>query len=71
MLGMQRIAADLKRAIPEMNDLGVETFGLGIMDRSVEEFYPDHAVISSAKELEGALMGQLRDMLLGNVRKVA
>ena len=40
MLGMQRIAADLKRAIPEMNDLGVETFGLGIMDRSVEEFYP-------------------------------
>lgn len=70
-MGYHRIAADLKNAVGEMNELGVETFGLGIMDSSVERFYPDNAVIESARDLESTLMDKLRNMLLGSTRRVA
>lgn len=69
--GYGRLNEDLIAAVKELNTNGVETFGLGICDSSVRHFYPDHAVIASAKELETKLMGELQRLLLNGPKKAA
>ena len=49
----------LREVVQRVMSCGIEVFGLGIMDGSVEEFYPHWAVVKKAEELPRAVMAQL------------
>lgn len=44
---------------------GVDIMGVGILDHSVEQFYPKHVVIDNIDDLAGAAMDQIARALLG------
>ena len=47
----------LKQVTKEILSAGrVDLYGIGILDRNVEEFYPKHKVINNINELENALV---------------
>lgn len=56
--------ADLKRAVADVQRLGVETIGIGIMSNAVETFYDNYAVLHNASELPTEIMRQLKKILL-------
>jgi cobaltochelatase CobT len=46
-----------------MKKMGIETLGIGIMDRSVSRFYPQHVVINKIDDLPGLVMGEIKKIL--------
>ena len=64
-VGQLRIAMDLRRAVTDVTEVGVDVLGIGIMTRSVREYYPNHIVIDSASDLESTVMNAVRDLILG------
>jgi cobaltochelatase CobT len=44
---------------------GVDIMGVGILDDSVERYYPKHVVINNINDLAGAAMDQIARALLG------
>lgn len=54
---------DLKKAVADLNKIGVETVGVGIMSSAVDRFYPDHIVIHNLNELPSMVMKKLAGLL--------
>lgn len=54
----------LKEVVNSVEAAGMEVVGIGIEDRSVEQFYPKSVVLNRAEELPQAIMGEMRRMLL-------
>jgi len=54
----------LKSVVKDCEGAGLDVIGIGIQDRSVEEFYPKHVVLHSASELPKAIMGEMQALLL-------
>jgi len=50
---------DLKSAVAACERNGIETVGIGILSKAVEEFYPKHVVIQRVDELTGAVLHEL------------
>jgi len=50
------IAAYTKQAIASAEASGVDVYGIGIMDRSVQQFYKKHVVVSSLGELAPTIL---------------
>lgn len=44
---------------------GIEVIGIGIMDESVKDYYPNYVVLNQADELPGVLMARLSEALTG------
>jgi cobaltochelatase CobT len=55
--------SDLRRAVKEISDTGVEVVGFGIHTDAVTHFYPDHVVVASLDELMGKAMSKLKSLL--------
>lgn len=56
--------ANLHRVVGGLESRGVETIGIGIMDDSVQRFYPKHVVLRELDKLPGEVMDQLKHILL-------
>lgn len=54
----------LKKVIGEVEAIGIETVGVGIMSESVEQFYPKNFVVRNIQELPAKVMGELKNFLL-------
>jgi cobalamin biosynthesis protein CobT len=52
-------AQDLRDAVEAAERHGIETMGIGIMDDSVEAFYPKHVVIQRVADLSGEVLRAL------------
>jgi len=50
---------DLRAAVEESEEAGVEVLGIGIMTDAVKEFYPNHAVVHVVADLEPTLIAGL------------
>ncbi len=61
---MVRLNKDVRLAIREANAFGVETIGIGVMTEDVRLFYRNNVVIRRVADLETALMGKLKKVLL-------
>jgi hypothetical protein len=55
-----------KMAVERAESLGVETIGIGILDDSVESFYPKNIVLRDLADLPKAVMGELKSVLVRN-----
>lgn len=55
----------LRRVVDRIEKDGTDVVGIGIADRSVQQFYPRHVVVHSVSDLAGAAMDQLSRILLG------
>lgn len=60
----------LKRVVNMLTVQGCECVGIGIMDHSVQNYYPEHIVIRKADELAEKAGGFLRMLLVPNAKKV-
>ena len=58
----------LRQTVKRLTAAGIETFGIGIMDSSVSEFYPKHVVLHNLEELPKTVMQQLEKLLLESDR---
>ena len=56
---------DLKLAVKEISQSGIEVLGIGMAYPDVRDYYPNCEVINNVSALPKALMGQLSKMLLG------
>lgn len=54
----------LRETVKRLDNAGIETFGIGIMDGSVADFYPRYVVINSLDDLPKTVMQQLERLLL-------
>lgn len=54
-----------RNAVDAAVKAGVDIMGVGILDRSVERYYPKHVVINNINDLAGAAMDQIARALLG------
>jgi hypothetical protein len=54
-----RVNEDLKRAVKEATQLGVEVIGIGICSEAVKQFYPRYFVVNHPKDLQTTLMKEL------------
>lgn len=55
----------LKGVVNQLSKLGVECIGIGIMDRSVEKYYPKFTVLNKAEDLPGQVMTEIKKILTG------
>jgi cobalamin biosynthesis protein CobT len=62
--GWRALGPHLKKAIATLAKARVETLGIGIMDESVRRFYPKHIVLKNIADLPGAVMGEMKRILL-------
>jgi len=53
-----------KHAVEMAEKMGVETIGIGIMDDAVKHYYPKHVVLKKLEDLPGAVMGELKKILI-------
>lgn len=58
-----KIERQTKLAVEKAERLGVETIGIGILDRSVTHFYPKNIVLNRLEDLPKTVMGELRKVL--------
>jgi hypothetical protein len=56
----------LRASVEWCEKIGVETIGIGIQDGSVKHYYPKNIVIKTVEDLPKTIMGELRQILLGN-----
>lgn len=61
--GSWRSGPHLKTVVERLNKTGIETVGIGIMDRSVARYYDKHVVITKLDDLPGSVMGELKRIL--------
>ena len=54
-----------RQAVADAEKSGTDIIGLGIMDDSVERYYPKYTVINDISDLAGAAMDQLARALIG------
>lgn len=54
----------LKKTVKEIEKAGVRLVGIGIESEAVKDFYPRNLVLHSVEELPGAVMKQLRSLLM-------
>ena len=54
-----------RQAVADAEKSGTDIIGLGIMDNSVERYYPKYTVINDISDLAGAAMDQLARALIG------
>ena len=54
-----------RQAVANAEKSGTDIIGLGIMDNSVERYYPKYTVINDVSDLAGAAMDQLARALIG------
>jgi len=59
------LCKDLRNAINELTKDRVTCIGVGICDRSVEKYYPNHVVVNDLEELAGKAIDQIAKALLG------
>jgi cobaltochelatase CobT len=59
-----------KQAVEDAERVGVKTIGIGILDDSVQLFYPRHAVIERIEDLAGETLDQIATALLGDGRRL-
>lgn len=62
--GVGDFDAHLRASVKMIEKSGVDVVGIGICDESVKKFYPKNVVIRSVAELGGAVMGQLKALLV-------
>ncbi len=55
----------LKQVVSEIEADGVETLGIGIVDSSVQEYYPNHVVVNDVDSLVSTALDQVARILLG------
>ena len=53
-----------KHAVEMAEKMGVETIGIGIMSDAVKAYYPKHVVLKKLEDLPGAVMGELKKILI-------
>lgn len=58
------IEAHLKATVKKVMKSGIEVLGIGIMDRSVQQYYPKNVVISKLQELPTTVIGEIKKILL-------
>jgi cobaltochelatase CobT len=54
----------LKNTVKRLVEAGIEVFGIGIMDRSVSEYYPNYAILNDLEDLPKTVMMELERLLL-------
>lgn len=54
----------LKKVVEDAAKVRVEVIGIGIMSEAVKDFYPKHFVLQDVDSLPGAVMGELKRVLL-------
>ncbi|UUZ75401.1 hypothetical protein LP414_27175 [Polaromonas sp. P1(28)-13] len=64
--GSRPLEAHLKRTIQNIIKIGVNVIGIGIESEAVQKFYPKHLVLRSVSELPGAVMKELRGLIVKN-----
>jgi hypothetical protein len=62
-VGGPRSGTHLRSTVKLLNESGIETVGVGIMDRNVMSYYDNHTVIDSIDELPGRVMGEIKRIL--------
>jgi len=62
------LRSHLKHSVKILEDTGTEVFGIGIKDRSVEQFYRHHVVLDDMTALPTTVMQALERMLLSSGR---
>lgn len=55
----------VRYAVDQAIKSGVECIGIGIMDKSVRQFYPDYVVVNDLEDLEKTAISKLAKALLG------
>lgn len=60
----------LKRVVAMLTVQGCECFGIGIMDKSVEHYYPQYITIDNAEELATKAGAFLKDLLVPSQKKI-
>ena len=61
----------LYKVVREIMKAGTDVVGIGIATTAVKEYYPNHVVVSSVKDLSGVALDQLSKILLGERISVA
>lgn len=61
--GGANVAPHLKRTVVDLTKAGIDLVGIGIMDYSVQRFYPHYMVLNDVEELPGMVMNQLKAIL--------
>ena len=54
-----------RQAVHDAEKSGTDIIGLGILDESVQRYYPKYTVINDISDLAGAAMDQLARALIG------
>ena len=61
----------LNKVVGQITKDGTDVVGIGIATTAVKEYYPNHVVVSSVKDLSGVALDQLSKILLGERISVA
>ncbi|SCW95755.1 cobaltochelatase CobT-related protein [Ancylobacter rudongensis] len=61
--GSNHAGPHLKYVVQNLTKIGIETIGIGIMDRAVERYYPKSVVLNNVSELPNEVMGALKKIL--------
>lgn len=62
--GCNNVAPHLRAVTKRIEATNIELIGIGIKDRSVENYYKNHMVINDIDELPGCVMSELRRILM-------
>ena len=63
--GMHVFTQDLKRRVSDVEELGINVLGIGVMSKAVRRFYDKHVVLDNVEELPTTIMGELRRIVEG------
>jgi cobalamin biosynthesis protein CobT len=61
--GSDKSGPHLSWVVKDLERQGIETIGIGIMDRSVKKFYPKNVVLNDAAELPNEVMTAIKKIL--------
>ncbi|NIH77458.1 cobalamin biosynthesis protein CobT [Ochrobactrum sp. P20RRXII] len=62
--GSSRSGPHLKTTVEQVTKEGIDCVGIGIMDKSVSAYYPNHTVLNNIEDLPGQVMNELKKILL-------
>lgn len=54
----------LKKVVADVSKTGVKVIGIGIMSDAVRQFYPKHIILNNVNDLPGAVMKELRQLVI-------
>lgn len=61
--GSSKSGPHLSYVVEELKKNGIECIGIGIMDRSVARYYPNHVVLHDVDQLPGEVMTEIKKIL--------